>query len=73
MMKLIGPIIGVIGGEQASEQALAQAETVGIELARRGCVLICGGSGGVMEAACRGAQPRAGSRSASYPAPTAVR
>jgi uncharacterized protein (TIGR00725 family) len=35
---------------------LAAAETVGRELGRRGAVLVCGGLGGVMEAACRGAR-----------------
>jgi uncharacterized protein (TIGR00725 family) len=53
-------IIAVIGGLRASEQALAQAEAVGRELARRGCILICGGHGGVMEAACRGASEAGG-------------
>jgi uncharacterized protein (TIGR00725 family) len=53
-------IIGVIGGALATDEVLAQAEAVGRELARRGCVLICGGLGGVMEAACRGAQQAGG-------------
>jgi uncharacterized protein (TIGR00725 family) len=51
-------IIAVIGGDSSShpsESALLQAEAVGREVARNGCVLICGGRGGVMEAACRGA------------------
>jgi uncharacterized protein (TIGR00725 family) len=41
-------------------QTLAQAEEVGQGLARRGHVLICGGRGGVMEAACRGARAEGG-------------
>jgi uncharacterized protein (TIGR00725 family) len=56
-------IIAVIGGDASSgpsETALAQAEAVGAEIARRGCVLICGGRGGVMEAACRGASEAGG-------------
>jgi uncharacterized protein (TIGR00725 family) len=53
-------IIAVIGASQASEKGLAQAEAVGRELAVRGCVLICGGRGGVMEAACRGAAQAGG-------------
>jgi uncharacterized protein (TIGR00725 family) len=60
MLKQGSLIIGVIGGEQASVRALAQAEAVGAELARRGCTLICGGRGGVMEAACRGARSAGG-------------
>ncbi len=53
-------IVAVIGGEDASEATLAQAEAVGRELARRGGTLICGGRGGVMEAACRGAREAGG-------------
>lgn len=48
-------IIAVIGGSQASKQEIKTAEEVGFELAKRGAILICGGLGGVMEAACRGA------------------
>ena len=36
------------------------AEQVGRELGSRGVVLICGGLGGVMEAACRGAKDAGG-------------
>src|SRR3990172_12726477 len=53
-------IIAVIGGEEAPAEALAQAEAMGREIARRGCTLICGGRGGVMEAACRGAREAGG-------------
>jgi uncharacterized protein (TIGR00725 family) len=38
----------------------ADAEAVGAGLARRGAVLVCGGLGGVMEAACRGARAEGG-------------
>jgi uncharacterized protein (TIGR00725 family) len=48
--------IGVIGASVASEQQLASAHTVGLALARAGAVLITGGLGGVMQAACRGAR-----------------
>jgi uncharacterized protein (TIGR00725 family) len=48
-------IIGVIGAAQPSPAGLALAESVGREIARRGAVLVCGGLGGVMEAAARGA------------------
>lgn len=47
--------IGVIGGSEASPQVAELAEEVGREIARQGAVLVCGGLGGVMEAACRGA------------------
>ena len=54
-------LISVVGGDSAAaEAALAAAEAVGRELARRGCVLVCGGLGGVMEAACRGARAEGG-------------
>ncbi len=36
------------------------AEEVGSELAKRDAILVCGGLGGVMEAACRGAQSEDG-------------
>lgn len=48
-------IIAVIGGGQCSKEEAVVAEAVGREIARRGAILICGGLGGVMEAACRGA------------------
>src|SRR3989304_1360359 len=51
-----GVIVAVVGGEEAPPRALAQAEAVGRELARRGCTLICGGRGGGMEGGCRGAR-----------------
>jgi len=47
--------IAVIGGSQATPAELEAAEQVGHEIARAGVVLVCGGMGGVMEAACRGA------------------
>ncbi|MCX7911844.1 MAG: TIGR00725 family protein [Dehalococcoidales bacterium] len=47
--------IAVIGGGEATPEAARLAEEVGREIARRGGVLICGGLGGVMEAACKGA------------------
>jgi uncharacterized protein (TIGR00725 family) len=53
-------IIGVIGGAQADPQVLAAAHEVGALLARAGCVLVCGGLGGVMEAAARGAKSQGG-------------
>ncbi len=53
-------IIAVIGGEDASAEGARLAEEVGRELARRGCTVVCGGGGGVMEAACRGARAEGG-------------
>jgi uncharacterized protein (TIGR00725 family) len=53
--------IAVVGpSEPADPAVLAAAHTVGAALARAGCVLVCGGLGGVMEAACRGAHQAGG-------------
>jgi len=52
--------IAVIGGSQCSSQEAKLAEEVGRELARRGVALVCGGLGGVMEAACKGASSEGG-------------
>ena len=48
--------IGVIGGRNVSDVHLKQAEEVGRLVAEEGAVVVCGGLGGVMEAACRGAK-----------------
>ena len=53
-------MISVIGGEACGPEALETAEKVGREIARRGATLVCGGRGGVMEAACRGAREAGG-------------
>jgi len=52
--------VGVIGGSKASKEALDQAYEVGRRIAEAGAVLICGGLGGVMEAASRGARDGVG-------------
>ncbi len=52
--------IGVIGGSEVPPRIADLAEEVGREIARRGAVLVCGGLGGVMEAACRGAAAEGG-------------
>ena len=53
-------IIAVIGGGQCSTKEAVLAEAVGRELAKREAILVCGGLGGVMEAACRGAAIESG-------------
>ena len=53
-------LVAVIGGSQASTQEIKMAEVVGRELAKRGAIVVCGGLGGVMEAACRGASSEGG-------------
>jgi uncharacterized protein (TIGR00725 family) len=53
--------LAVVGGGGGVPPAtLAQAEEVGRAVAEAGAVLVCGGLGGVMEAACRGAQGAGG-------------
>lgn len=53
-------IIGVIGAGEAEDEILALAEEVGRSVAEAGCILVCGGLGGVMEAACKGAKAGGG-------------
>jgi len=53
-------IIAVIGGSEPSAEEARLAEEVGRELAKQGATLVCGGLGGVMEAACRGASLEGG-------------
>ena len=52
--------IAVIGGSQCSKGEAKLAEEVGRQLARRGAILVCGGLGGIMKAACRGASLEGG-------------
>lgn len=51
-------IIGVIGAGDG--KTLRAAETVGRLIAKRGALLVCGGLGGVMEAAAKGAKAEGG-------------
>jgi len=53
-------IIGVLGGQNASEEMTKLAEKVGYLVAKGGAVLLCGGLTGVMEAACKGAKKAGG-------------
>lgn len=55
------PVVAVCGpGEGATAAELAWAEELGGLIAEAGAVLVCGGLGGVMEAACRGARSKLG-------------
>lgn len=53
--------VSVIGGGTVGEEDARLAREVGREVGERGHDLVCGGLGGVMEAACRGAR-EAGAR-----------
>lgn len=52
--------IGVIGSGKCSEEIAKIATEVGREIARCGATLVCGGMGGVMDAAARGAKEGGG-------------
>jgi len=53
-------VIAICGSDaddpNLSEFALKVAEEIGYLIAKKGAALICGGGGGIMEAACRGAK-----------------
>lgn len=62
-------IIGVIGAAQPSPEGLLMALAVGRAIAERGAVLVCGGLGGVMEAAAKGAYEAGGEVIGILPGP----
>ena len=62
-------IIGVIGAGTAGEDILGMAEETGRLIAEHGCLLICGGMGGVMEASARGAKGAGGTTIGILPQP----
>lgn len=53
-------VIAVVGDSSCPPEETKVAETVGELLAQRGAIVICGGLGGVMAAACRGAKSKGG-------------
>ncbi len=52
--------IGIIGGAKPNEESRTLAFTVGQLIAEKGAIVVCGGLGGVMEAASRGAKQAGG-------------
>jgi len=52
--------IAIAGPGEAAPWELEAAEEAGAAVADAGCGLVCGGLGGVMEAACRGRGRAAG-------------
>lgn len=52
--------VAVVGASTATERDLADAQEVGRELAGRGAIVVCGGRGGVMAAAAKGAASAGG-------------
>jgi len=59
----------VVGPSQGAPEALKAAEAVGRALAERGAVVVGGGLGGAMEAACRGAKDAGGTTVGILPGP----
>jgi uncharacterized protein (TIGR00725 family) len=52
--------VAVVGGGHADDDECDLAARIGRALAEAGAVVVCGGLGGVMEAACRGARDGGG-------------
>ena len=53
-------IISVIGGSKCSDETGKIAQEIGKNIAKSGLILACGGLGGVMEAAAKGAKENGG-------------
>ena len=60
MKKLISLCGSDVDDDLLSNYAMDVAEQVGRHIARKGAVLVCGGHGGVMRAACKGAKEENG-------------
>ena len=60
MKKLISICGSDVGDQYLSDKALDIAEKVGSLVAKKDGVIVCGGYGGVMEAACKGAKKENG-------------
>lgn len=59
-MSLFKKQIVVIGSSNASSQLKSLAYETGKEIAQNKCILVCGGKGGIMQAACKGAKAYGG-------------
>ena len=53
-------IVSVIGTSTTTPDLYELARETGRLLARRGCIVVCGGRGGVMEGVCRGVREEGG-------------
>jgi uncharacterized protein (TIGR00725 family) len=62
-------VIGVVGASTAEPDLDSLAYEVGRLLAEAGCAIVCGGLGGVMAAACRGAKSASGLTIGILPGP----
>ena len=54
------PVIGIIGAGQCSKEQQGLAYEAGKRIAEKGGIVVCGGLGGIMEAAARGARAAGG-------------
>lgn len=63
--------IAVIGAATATERQYRTARELGSALAGKGAIVVCGGRGGVMEAAARGAREAGGMAVGILPGPDA--
>jgi uncharacterized protein (TIGR00725 family) len=59
-MREVAAYVAICGPDPASPDVLRDAEAVGRALARAGAILVCGGHGGAMEAASKGAHGAGG-------------
>ena len=64
------PYVAVVGPGEATAAELDAAEQVGRRVAQAGGYVVCGGLGGVMEAACRGASKAGGLTLGILPGPS---
>lgn len=62
-------MIGVIGAGSCNDEIYEMARKVGDGIAKAGAILVCGGLGGVMEAACQGACEAGGQTVGILPGP----
>ncbi len=62
-------MIGVIGAGTCNSETYELARRVGAGIAKMGATLVCGGLGGVMEGACRGAHEAGGKTVGILPGP----
>jgi uncharacterized protein (TIGR00725 family) len=65
-------VIGVIGAGSCNNDIYELAREVGRGIAKMGAILVCGGLGGVMEGACRGAREAGGQTVGILPGPDRV-
>lgn len=61
--------VGVIGAGECSDRTYNMARHLGAEIGKKGWILVCGGLGGVMEAAARGCTEAGGVTVGILPGP----